>query len=151
MYNQVLGTRSLNTHFFDGRLETMIQDYVFEDIERVKSFKEEKKIGFDYLRNKKGYTQNGLTYLNSMIDTFHKFGRGGDNYDPLNYLFACDLLYIIYEKILEEDKKDEHDYFDLLVIQLEDMKSGFCPQGRTIRLLQVILMLRDDLTSTSKN
>jgi hypothetical protein len=42
METPVLGKEALNTHFFDGKLEEMIQTHLFKDIERVKHYTKEK-------------------------------------------------------------------------------------------------------------
>lgn len=138
----VLGKEALNTHFFDGKLEEAIQEHLFKDIERVKHYTKEKKNGFAYLQQKKGYTPAGLRCLNAIIHTYEQCGRGGENYDNINYLYACDLLYLVYEKIIKEESINENEYFNMLVVQLDEMTSGMCAQGRTIRLLQVLLMMK---------
>jgi len=146
----VLGKEALNTHFFDGKLEEAIQKHLFKDIERVKHYTKEKKNGFVYLQQKKGYTPAGINCLNTIIQTYEQCGRGGGNYDSINYLYACDLLYLVYEKIIKEEESPEieGESFKMLVFQLDEMASGMCAQGRTIRLLQVLLMMKkEDVTS----
>lgn len=146
METPVLGKEALNTHFFDGKMEEMIQTHLFKDIERVKHYTKEKLNGFLYLRQKKGYTPVGLACLHNIIQTYEHSGRGGANYDSANYLYACDLLYLVYEKVIEEASRDppENEYFKMLALQLDEMASGMCAQGRTTRLLQVLLMMKKE-------
>jgi hypothetical protein len=51
---------------------------------------------------------------------------------------------LVYEKIIKEESLDppEEEYFKMLVAQLDEMASGMCAQGRTTRLLQVLLMMK---------
>ena len=79
--------------------------------------------------------------------TFGKFGHiaqtANKNYDDKNDLFADDVLYLLYERICGgDDKRKAEGYLDLLFMQLHDMSSGNCAQGRTIRLLQVYVMMK---------
>ncbi len=73
----------------------------------------------------------GLKYYDQMIKSY--MDGDNSNYDPINKLDALNLLYVIY--YLSED----NDIILLLLKeQLEDMISGFCAQGRTIRFIQII-------------
>lgn len=56
------------------------------------------------------------------------------NFDQTNNLSAYDLLYLI---ALHFENID----IPSLSEQLQDMSTGFCPQGRTIRLYQIIYSL----------
>ena len=87
--------------------------------------------------------------LKAIMDSHEANGRnpgGNPNFDPANNLFACDLLYLLCEKILY-DGCEEH--IKLLLTQLDEMATGLCPQGRTTRLFQILIMLKKDLTPTS--
>ena len=75
----------------------------------------------------------GLKYYDQMILS-HK-NSDGSNYDPINKINAIDLLYIIYTI-----SRDNDIVLTLLIEQLHDMKTGFCPQGRSIRLLQILYL-----------
>lgn len=54
------------------------------------------------------------------------------NHDPSNSLCADDLIVACWEHRMNEDFMRE------LEAQLEDMRTGFCPQGRTHRLFQLL-------------
>ncbi len=60
------------------------------------------------------------------------------NYDPTNCLNADDLLCLCWEY------KDDEDFIQELNIQLLDMATGFCPQGRTHRLYQLLVAFKND-------
>jgi len=46
--------------------------------------------------------------------------------------------------------EEEPEYMRLMLEQLDEMMTGSCSIGRTTRLFQALVMLRDDLTPTSK-
>ena len=122
-----------NTHAYDGALKTR-NDFVskFSPTPRTT---EEQVDAFAELQEKfaehKVANEHGRRCLEVMCNT----GRTSANYDPSNGLYVDDLLYEIY--LLSKDPENE-DLFDLLASQLEDMRTGFCPQGRTTRLFQVV-------------
>lgn len=60
------------------------------------------------------------------------------NYDPTNNLNADDLLCLTVAKCSEQDFRQEMD------IQLADMVTGDCPQGRTHRLYQLLLAFKNE-------
>lgn len=55
------------------------------------------------------------------------------NFDPTNHLVADDLIGLCWLY------RDNPDFVSMLEGQLIDMATGFCPQGRTHRLYQIIL------------
>jgi hypothetical protein len=160
-----LGSQAVNTHFFDGKLpsftSSLIDDNVAREIESDISraalvTKEDKTQCFNELEEKvrnyaltKKIPPHSLKYLREIISTHDRFGRvtSYGNYDSINKLHACDLLYLLYEKIMSEE---EPEYMRLMLEQLDEMSTGPCPQGRCCRLFQAFVMLRDDLTPTSK-
>jgi len=75
-----------------------------------------------------------MSYLNRLIV------EKDQNHDLLNNLFVDDLLYLCYEKIVLELNSE---FVEEFKIQLKDLPDGFCVQGRTIRLLQILLAFRD--------
>lgn len=161
-----LGKNAVNTHFFDGRLPSFtssidkhIAQSINNDILRASQMsKEDKTKGFRLLEEKvRTYSlqkngkipANSAKYLRLIVSTHDRFGRvasGNGNYDSKNRLYACDLLYLLYEKIMSEE---DSEYLNLTLEQLSDMATGQCSQGRTTRLFQALIMLRTDLTSTS--
>ncbi|HMP28029.1 MAG TPA: hypothetical protein PKD85_00430 [Saprospiraceae bacterium] len=74
-------------------------------------------------------TPQGLNFFNLLVQR--------PAYDPINQLHPIDLLYIC-SVIFMRDTVDKKDFLCNLNIQFEDMATGFCAQGQTIRLLQII-------------
>lgn len=61
------------------------------------------------------------------------------NDDHINQADARFLLFELLSKIQSQPEKDQEDMYKLLEEQLEDMlRLGPCPQGRTIRLWQLL-------------
>ncbi len=164
-----LGSSAVNTHFFDGKLpsfaaslsDVSIAQEIENDISRAALISngsktecfhqlDEKVKNYALMKNGSIPT-NAVKYLRLIISTHERFGRiaspSNGNYDPANKLHACDLLYLLYEKIMSEE---EPEYMRLMLEQLDEMSTGDCPVGRTTRLFQALVMLRDDLTPTSK-
>lgn len=130
----------LQTHSYDGKLG------VFTDVsplkEEIKSAsdvpREEKLKKFRDLVNelKDKINFGSLHCLSTIIRDFELRGKdktSNGNWDPANNLFADDLLWLCCQN---------KDAVQLLEIQLEDMVTGMCPQGRTTRLLQTYIMCK---------
>jgi len=152
---RVLGAGALNTHFFDGKMGAMLK-VIQPEIARAHNIPQKEKLqAFDkllaVLRPHALMTPAALRCFDAVYrDTVSHPGQthaANQNYDPVNKLHAEDLLYLLYEKVVEESSEE---HAALLAVQLEEMATGLCPQGRTTRFLQVLIMLRDDLTPTSK-
>lgn len=152
---EVLGVGALNTHFFDGKMAETTS-IIHHDVERARGIPQKDKLqAFDkllaVLRMDPLWTPNAATCFSTVYQsTISYFGQthgANQNYDPANRLHADDLLYLLYEKIVEEGSAE---HASLLAVQLDEMATGLCAQGRTTRFLQVLIMLRDDLTPTSK-
>ncbi len=56
-------------------------------------------------------------------------------YDPINKIHTEHLLLIIINALIKDNW--DQSLLSLLSEQLKDMSSGFCAQGKTIRLLQI--------------
>lgn len=167
LYGRALGPGAENTHFFDGKLlnnsfMSLIKEETAEDIQKninraggiSDDIKRETFKGLDeFIHSQKNFpvAPKATRCLRTIISCHDTYGRstsgGNQNYSPPDKLHACDLLYLLYEKIVEEDNKE---YLNLTLSQLEDMETGLCPMGRCNRLFQTYVMLRDDLTTTSK-
>lgn len=118
-------TEKLNTHSYDGKI---IPTNLKEKLETASFLSlEEKKRRGEALLNY-AFSENARHYLQGIIDDISR----PQNYDPTNQLRADDLLCLCYEFRQNEDFNKE------LEIQLLDMKTGFCPQGRTHRLYQLL-------------
>lgn len=162
---QAVGVSGLNTHYFDGKFTSFLsliepktsEKISLEIIRASKVEKEEKHKLFLDLENKilslpsEVVTNHAKHCLRTIINTHEMLGRGNipsnPNYSESDKLFACDLLFLLSEKIVLEGNEE---YLNLLVSQLDEMITGLCPQGRVNRLFQTYVMLRDDLTETSK-
>lgn len=128
----------LNTHFYDGKLQDSIKE-IQNDLDKIKFISYEDKLKSLYillndLSTNKNIKPPGIRCLTTIVSDFSN--KSAANYDHINKLSASELLYLCYEKIYNENKKD---MIDILITQLNDMSSGMCPQGRTIRILQVLL------------
>lgn len=148
--NVVLGPNSEDVHFFDGKMSEMIK-IVEGDLERASNIPNNVKLeAFNELEEKlltkKNYGSVERNCYDAIVNSF--MGKDSNNKDDKNCLEASSLLYLLYEEIVV---KDSDDHLEILISQLKDMNTGLCPQGRTTRLLQILLMLRDDLTPTSKS
>lgn len=77
--------------------------------------------------------EQGASCLKKVVDDFGQTA----NYDYSNNISADDLLNFIY--LYETENVDE--LLDMLCIQFNEMISGLCPQGRTHRLFQVVILL----------
>jgi len=125
---------TLNTHDYDGKLKKEIQE-----ADRMLPIEE------------KSFKKDMIT-LKALIDAHHKlegskmspassnffddivndhFANPGKNFDPTNGVDAAQVLYNIHLKVKT--------LLALTSLQLEDMSTGPCPQGRATRLLSVFL------------
>jgi hypothetical protein len=105
------------THFYDGLLSLIPVD----DNNNWSSEKlTEATVGFHPL---------ALKYLNSILTGTHQ-----QNYDPTNQICALDILKLFTPTLLANK-----DFLVELEVQLMDMTTGSCPQGRTHRLLQLLV------------
>lgn len=123
----VLQNTGLNLHFYDGKLGDSVK-YIQSDIERVHIIPtDRKKEMFDK-----------LTLKNRVFDILVRDCCAQQNdYDACNKLYVSDLLYLVCEKIVS----GEEEYIQLLQLQLADMRTGMCVQGRTTRLFQCLFAL----------
>jgi len=138
---------STDTHFYDGKLSDIVA-FMRPEIDRAKLTPIEIQTK-NLFELKNHLTVNSLACYGVIVNTLqiHKKSKSSPNYDAINDMFACDLLWLLYEKIVVEGSND---HVVLLREAFEDMNTGLCPVGRTVRLLSVLVMLRDDLTPTSK-
>lgn len=132
----------IDTHKYDGKIPNNdVYKYIKSrkgDIERVqKSLK--------HILTIKGIEKipeiNKVSISN--FETIISSWGGSSNFDGTNDIFACDILNLICEEyiIIAQDHKDILvDFLRELFLQFIDMKTGLCPQGRTIRLWQVASM-----------
>ena len=125
------------THFYDNNISKSIIESIQPLL--IKSgtvSKEDKLVIFDDIRTlltEIKTNEIGMKYYDQIIQSFMKDGEG--NYDSTNKLDAIDLLYVI---CMLSVHMNNDSMLLLLKEQLEDLQSGFCPQGRTIRFMQII-------------
>ena len=125
-----------NTHFYDNNISKELKSEIDALIVSMSSVSKEDKLAiFDNIRSELFGVNQGvraLQFFDRMVSDFESGNEG--NWDPINKLDAADLLYVVCHHIKDYD-------IILLSEQLNDMGTGFCPQGRTIRLIQIIWFL----------
>lgn len=118
----------LNTHSYDGKIDILqLPDLI--TVGQL-SFEEKRERGFQLIDNAVGKINTiAISYLNGIIKDIGTQA----NVDPTNNLVADDLICIcwVYRENVE--------FMSMLEIQLMDMATGFCPQGRTHRLFQILV------------
>ena len=70
---------------------------------------------------------------NSLQIIVSRLGTMG-NYDPTNKLSGDDLLYLVALRL----SRNYEDFLPMLIVQLEDLSTGSCPQGVSHRLFQIL-------------
>jgi len=124
------------THFYDKHISKEALEKIEPFILISKNINQEEKLSYFYTLRKEleliKSDKIGIKFYDKMIDSYVK--DDGKNYDPINKLDPIDLLYIIY--LIQKYNKEI-----LLILgeQLNDLRTGFCPQGRSVRLIQIIL------------
>lgn len=117
----------LNTHAYDGQLKfTEISGWnqvISLPIEEKQRRGKELIVAAEKLCP---LAQHHLSIIVNSIGT-------GANYDPSNQISADDLISLCF------CHRDNSDFLSMLELQLIDMRTGFCPQGRTHRLFQLLL------------
>ena len=130
-----------NTHYYDNKLENtleILQPYlesssVVNREQKLKDFAELRKL---LLNNKREVLS--LVYYDKLVEEYIKNDRG--NYDPVNNIDSTDLLHVIFFLYYQEkDREFRENLLKLFKEQLYDMRTGFCQQGRSIRMIQTIL------------
>lgn len=121
----------LNTHTYDGQLSLLPSSLslllVHKNLECIPELR-------------KSFTNPISLYY---FDIIVRDGYTLPNFDPTNKMYAFDILYLL---ALYKDQ------ISLLILeeQLAEMMSGFCPQGRVIRLYQVLRPIIDSDTKFKK-
>lgn len=127
-------SRWTETHFYDNNISKELMREIQPLLEMSETVsKEEKLVIYESMRDKLielNISNIGLDHYDKMIKSY--IVNDGSNCDPINKLDAIKLLYII--SILS----GQNDAMLLLKEQLEDLVKGFCPQGRTVRFIQII-------------
>jgi len=76
-----------------------------------------------------------ILHLNRIVSGMGK----NENVDPTNMLVADDLICLCWSY------RENSDFMTCLETQLIDMRTGFCPQGRTHRLFQILLAFHESI------
>lgn len=114
----------LNTHTYDYNLPQL--NFSPENYQ-VKSIEIYNKLRDELSKKLNTSSQIALIFFDYIVNA----GHTSPNFDHTNNIYADDLLYMIAIQI----DMIPWDYF---IEQLLDMASGFCPQGRVARLLQIV-------------
>jgi hypothetical protein len=109
----------LNTHYYDGKINNCFYSNLSIDEKKNKGNELLSKISNTLARH-------FLTIIINDIGT-------ANNIDNTNHINVDDLICHCWEY------KDNEDFLREFEIQLLDMATGFCPQGRTHRVYQVLL------------
>ena len=125
------------THTYDGKLGNRKRE-IQKKLDAAKLIAQEEKINdlsvLEVFLKDSGASAQALSYFQRIADI-----QDENNYDPTNDLSATDLLWIC-SSVSDEERKN---MAEILIVQLEDMSLGFCPQGRSTRLAQVVFSLED--------
>ena len=117
----------LNTHFYDGKIKN---EFPIKGL----SMQEKQDCCQDLIHSCSQIDSKAMTYLTLMIKDLGL----ANNKDSTNHLNADDLLCLCWVY------RHNVDFIKELEIQLLDMATGFCPQGRTHRLYQLLLAFKND-------
>jgi hypothetical protein len=83
------------------------------------------------------HTVGAKRNLKIILDDFQHANH--KNYDHTNDLHAEDILFYLGKLVAKLCRSSINDFLDLVNLQLDEMSSGICPQGRTHRFYQVAL------------
>jgi hypothetical protein len=117
--------RYCDTHYYDNKLNLS----ELKGLEKIKHLSFTKKISLanDLLLHLKDII--AISFLKKIIVDFGK----DSNLDKTNELIADDLICLCWFH------RNNIDFIECLETQLNDMSTGFCPQGRTHRLFQILI------------
>lgn len=120
----------LNTHTYDGKIDIS----QIPDLLSVKELPidQKKERGIELINNAINISKLSpiaISYLENIVASMGT----PLNIDNTNGLIADDLICICWVY------RGNIDFMSMLETQLIDMATGFCPQGRTHRLFQILL------------
>ena len=125
---------SIDTHFYDGQLigiGSLLNSYFANRYNPARE-----KDYFELCRQQLTHPM-AISVLNILEDN-HFNSPGGPNFDPKNQMDAGKLICFCGICI-----ELGHQIGLILETQLIEMLGGFCPQGRTTRLIQVLMVFID--------
>jgi len=130
--------KKINLEFLFGSFlkKFFKKDMELHSYDRIINFKVEEEILLLDKEFKKEKVLNYVTLITDKISPESRFFLSGivndiERFDEINQVFILDLMYIC-TNFGTEDFLSEFD------IQLRDMQTGFCEQGRSIRLIQLL-------------
>lgn len=112
----------LNTHFYDGKIINELP--IVENL----TIAEKQQCGKDLIQSCLHINPKALYYLNAIVNDIGTI----NNIDHTNHINADNLICLCWMH------RNNDIFIKELEIQLLDMETGFCPQGRTHRLYQII-------------
>jgi len=134
----------LNVHYYDGHLEPSI-NAVRKWLSLAGAIPRPSKIlAFQSFLAcvTPSITMPFLNNLHTIINEYSLRDRikESGNYDSANDLYADDLLYVCYLVLgrITKDEAVKSSFLSTLDLQLKDMSTGMCAQGRCTRLLQLL-------------
>lgn len=120
----------MELHQFDGLLNHELVHFLCQN---NKYYKYKNNINIEFSKKLNNH------FINIMVNN--------DIYDEVNKMYVSDLIFLIaiynFTDEIENYKNHKIDEFVLLElsIQTEDMNTGFCSQGQTTRLFQIVQFL----------
>lgn len=122
----------LNTHSYDGKLN--ISSDLNLSIVHQLSLAQKQTRGRELLDACQNINTRAFSYLNSIVQDMGTYKNVDNSHHPP--LIADDLICLCWEY------RDNPEFISELEIQLMDMATGFCPQGRTHRLFQILMAFK---------
>lgn len=119
----------LNTHTYDGKIDiSQLPDLI---LVKELTLYQKKDRGNELIISARKIPINpvAISYLENIVASMGT----PSNIDNTNGLIADDIICICWAY------RDNSDFMSVLEMQLIDMATGFCPQGRTHRLFQTVL------------
>lgn len=126
----------LQTHEYDFKIKDISQEFREKYCNKTKE--EKSGIILEFLKEKNRLPKAWRKPFKEGISMIEKNIGQQSNYDSTNDLYADDILVYLaekYSKLKEEHKKD---ILPDITLQIADMRSGSCPQGRVVRLWQLV-------------
>jgi hypothetical protein len=132
------------THAYDGKLRKDMSIELSDELLNITEISLESKcLVFIQLKKilekRNNFKNNAVKYFDAIANDCK--GNRSNNYDASNNLYADDLLYICAKHLL--NTLNSGDILDILIVQLQEISLGSCPQGRTHRLLQIVNIIID--------
>lgn len=158
-----------DTHMYDGKLRDRLASFRSFLVEAASQSAEDKSAMFDSIAEEIKKTRPGaeLCFIDALrearsnrigleCDSYavlyinrikqDMLSKSSANYDPTNDVYADDVLWLCGKILTGHTRQclsNKNDFVKELAMNLEDMRFGDCPQGRTTRLLQVMFSFEE--------